>query len=71
MARAKKKNRSSGSGVEPRWNTCAGCGGSINLNNSDWVVLMTKQTVHHAEDCLSEVRRKDNVKLSNNFWETW
>lgn len=50
---AKVKKKSSRRNVKPRFESCAGCGEKIDLNNSDWVVLYdfksdTKSLVHYA-----------------------
>jgi hypothetical protein len=41
---AKVKKKSSRRNVKPRFESCAGCGKGIDLNNSDWVVLYDAQT---------------------------
>jgi hypothetical protein len=68
---AKGKKKSSRRNVKPRFESCAGCGKGIDLNNnSDWVVLYDAQTqernlVHYATEdgwpCADKLGERDEL----------
>lgn len=67
---AKVKKKSSRRNVKPRFESCAGCGKGIDLNNSDWVVLYDAQAqernlVHYATEdgwpCADKLGERDEL----------